>query len=64
MGSGVGGVPGRPPPAHDPASIQSLPDDLTVVANCQAATLSLPVTLLAGPYILPPQIITNLGAIS
>ena len=53
-----------PPSAHDPASIQSLLDNLSVVANYQAATLSSVLTLLARPYSLPARIITNLGAIS
>ena len=52
------------PLVHDPASILSLLDNLSVVANYQAATLSSAMTLLAPPYSLPAQIITNLGAIS
>ena len=53
-----------PPSAHDPASIQSLLDSLSVVANYQATTLSSALTLLPRPYNLPARIITNLGAIS
>ena len=52
------------PPAHDPASIQSLLDNLSVIANYQAATLSSALALLARPYGLPARITTNLGAIS
>ena len=52
------------PPAHEPASIQSLLDNLSVIANYQAATLSLALALLARPYSLLARIITNLGAIS
>jgi len=51
------------PPAHDPASIQSLLDNLSVIANYQGATLSSAVALLACPYGLPARITTNLGAI-
>ena len=52
------------PPAHDPASIQSLLDNLSVIANYQAAMLSSALALLARPYGLPARITTNLGAIS
>ena len=48
------------PSAHDLASIRSLMDNLSVVANYEAATLSSALTLLAHSYNLPARIITYL----
>ena len=52
------------PPVVDPSSVQTMLDNLSVVANYQSPTMASALALLAKPYHLPARITQSLGSVT